>query len=175
MQMTITVTRLVFPLYVTAVLARAGACASGPKAPTQAYQTFEQAVNTVTDNVFGQVKGPAVLSALGKKIVVIDPLIDSASGQQTVATHLAEQKISERVKANFAHLEIIPFEPANLAKAQYLLNGTLTPQTGGEPNRYRLKIALTEIKTSQVVAQANVNIRDAGVDSTPTPYFRDSP
>jgi len=153
------------------------ACAAPPPAKVADDLNFDQGVAAATDNLFAQTqKGllSKVEAVVSKKGVVIDPLIDAASGQQTNATRAAEKKIAERVKAGFTQFDLLPFAPASMAKAQLLLTGTLTRQAG-DPNRYQLNLALTDVKTGLVAAQSSAMIRDAAIDSTPTPYFRDSP
>src|SRR5690606_17629135 len=63
-----------------------------------------------------------------------------------------------------------------LARAQYLLTGTTMrePRAGGRA-AVRIRLALTELKSGNVVAQASAGARDDGLDSTPLPYYRDSP
>ena len=71
-------------------------------------------------------------------------------------------------------------EPASsIGKAQYLLTGTLArlPHAGGRGGRapFHINLALTDMKSGKVVAQASARARDDGQDTTPTPYYRDSP
>jgi hypothetical protein len=40
---------------------------------------------------------------------------------------------------------------------------------------FRISLSLTDIKTGFVVAQSAARIRSEGVDTTPTPFYRDSP
>src|SRR5688572_15197806 len=63
---------------------------------------FEQAVAEATDGLVAQTqKLPAFLAKvetkLGKRAVVLDPMLDSGSGQQTQATKLLEKRVSDRV------------------------------------------------------------------------------
>ena len=60
-----------------------------------------------------------------------------------------------------------------------MLTGTTTrvrnaAQPGGR-TPFRIDLALTELKSGTVVAQASSTARDNGLDTTPTPYYRDSP
>ena len=113
---------------VAAVLA--AACAA-PQATSVGDMPFEQAVAQATDGLVGQVqKGPAFLAKLAKRTVVLDPMLDAATGQQTAATSLLETRVSERLTANADAFEILPFQSANLSKAQYLLTGTMTRVDG---------------------------------------------
>ena len=144
---------------------------------------FEQAATVATDGLISQTqKLPAFLAKveakLVKRSVVVDPMLDGSSGQQTAATRLLEQQVVERVRTNHNQFEILPFQSANLGKAQYLLTGTMTraeSQRGGSRGSFRINLALTDLKTGMVVAQASSRARDEGLDTNPTPYYRDSP
>jgi len=156
------------------------ACAApAPQATNIGEMPFEQAVAQATDGLVGQLqKGPAFLAKLAKRSVVLDPMLDAATGQQTAATALLETRVSERLAAKADVLEILPFQSASLSKAQYLLTGTMTRVEGDGTARKRalqIQIALTDLKTGVVAAQASALARDDGLDHTPLPYYRDSP
>ncbi len=148
---------------------------------------FEQALAQATDGLAAQTqKLPAFLAVVESKIasagiakraVVLDPMLDSASGQQTAATKLLERKVSDRLASRFdGKFEVLPFLSANLNKAQYLLTGTMTRNQGDKGKAtQRINLALTELSSGKVVAQASAVARDEGLDSNPLPYYRDSP
>ena len=143
---------------------------------------FEQAVAQATDGLVAQTqKLPAFLarveSKLGKRGVVLDPMLDAASGQQTNATQLLERRVSERMTAKFENIEILPFQSANLSRAQYLLTGTMTRNlaSGQSKTALQINLALTELKSGQVVAQASAVARDEALDHTPMRVYQDSP
>ena len=163
---------------VAAVLAAACA-APPPQATSIGEMPFEQAVAQATDGLVGQVqKGPAFLAKLAKRTVVLDPMLDAATGQQTAATSLLETRVSERLTAKADVFEILPFQSANLGKAQLLLTGTMTRVEGDGTTRKRalqIQLALTDLKSGTVVAQASALARDEGLDHTPLAYYRDSP
>lgn len=143
---------------------------------------FDQAVTQATDGLAGQTqKLPAFLakveSKLAKRGVVLDPMLDAATGQQTAATVLLENRVTERLTTKFDQFETLPFQSASLARAQYLLTGTMTRIDSGPTKKRALQInlALTELKTGNVVAQASAVAKDEGLDHTPLAYYRDSP
>ena len=74
-----------------------------------------------------------------------------------------------------AQFEVLPFQSANVLKSQYLLTGALQKDGAGSGGMSRLSLALTDLKTKQVVAQATMRIIDTAPDTNPTPYDRDSP
>jgi hypothetical protein len=152
---------------------------AGPQATTTAELPFEEAVASATDGLAGQTqKLPAFLAKLAKRGVVLDPMLDATTGQQTVATALLETRVSERLTRKSDAFEILPFQSANLSKAQYLLTGTMTRVQGDGTTKKRalqINLALTELKSGTVVAQASALARDDGLDHTPLAYYRDSP
>jgi tetratricopeptide (TPR) repeat protein len=172
-----------FPLVAAALFALAG-CAAPPATVVEQELPFEQAVQQATDGLVGQTqKLPALLARVEARVarrgVVVDPMFDASSGQQTAATTLLESRVTARIGERFEGLELLPFLAANLPRAQYLLTGTLTrvdaPAGPRAPRALRIALALTEIRSGTVVAQATALARDSGVDHTPLPYFRDSP
>ena len=162
------------------VLAAAGliGCAAPPAAPPSNVEVpFDQAVMQATDALMAQVLTlPAFAQKLAKRAVVLDPMLDATSGQQTAATQLLEQRVAERLATRADAIEILPFQSANLAKAQYLLTGTLTRALADRPKgSLLLNLAFTDLKSGNVVAQAWALTRDDGMNNTPLPYYADSP
>jgi len=144
---------------------------------------FDQAVAQSSDGLAGQTqKLPAFLAKVESKItkrgVVLDPMLDATTGQQTAATVLLENRVTERLTTKFDQFEILPFQSANLSRAQYLLTGTMTRVEnggGGKKRALRINLALTDLKSGTVVAQASALAKDEGLDHTPLAYYRDSP
>jgi outer membrane protein OmpA-like peptidoglycan-associated protein len=164
------------------VLLLAAGCAAPPQATRLSDELpFEEAVAKATDGLVAQTQTlPAFLakveSKLGKKGVVLDPMLDSATGQQTGATTLLENRVSERMTTKYDQFEVLPFRAANLSRAQYLLTGTMTrASTDRSRGGLLINLALTDLKSGNVVAQASAIARSEGLDSTPLPYYRDSP
>ena len=159
------------------------ACAAPPAAPPPPPPSnqpvpFEQAIATATDalaaqlqparpaNLLAQLQGKSV-----KQAIVLDPSLDAGSGQQTAGTQQMDKLVSERLAGRAEQFEVLPFRAANLARAQLLLTGTLTRLS----QAYRLNLALTDLKTGVVAAQAWSVATDTTVDMSPLPYYRDSP
>ena len=162
----------------------AGCLATAPTQPTVSTNelSFSEAVVVATDGLVGQTqKLPAFLAKMESKIVrknvVVDPMIDAASGQQTQTTQLLERRVGERLAARKeGGFDLLPFKTENLSKVQYLLTGTLTRQPGSATKRpLNINLALVEIKTGQVVAQASALARDDGLNHTPLAIYQDSP
>ena len=143
-------------------------------------RSFEEAVNVATDALVAQLQRAPAASAKtdAKRGVVIDPMIDSSSGQQTASTQALEQRVAERLASGAVPLEVMPFLIANVSKAQYVLTGTMTrtpSSQAGAPHVFQINLALTDLQSGTVVAQASSRARDEGLDMNPTRYYRDSP
>ena len=155
--------------------------ASPPAATSDtAERSFDEAVSVATDGLVAQL--PRLTEAAGKPAasrgVVIDPMVDAVSGQQTAATLLLEQRVADRLRGGSVQLDVVPFQIGNLGQAQYLLTGTMTrveSSQAGAPPVFQINLALTDLKDGMVVAQSSARARDEGVDTNPTPYYRDSP
>jgi hypothetical protein len=157
-----------------------------PPAPTPvpisdtSERSFDEAVNVATDSLVAQLQprpGPPTKTE-AKRGLVIDPMVDGSSGQQTAATLLLEQRVAERLRSSEAQVDVMPFEVPNLSKAQYLLTGTMTRIASSQPGAplvFQINMAVTDLKDGMVVAQASSRARDEGLDTNPTPYYRDSP
>ena len=162
----------------------AGCLATAPTQPTVSTNelSFSEAIVVATDGLVNQTqKLPAFLavveSRITKKSVVVDPMIDVTSAQQTQATLLLERRIGERLAARKeGSFDLLPFKADNLARVQYLLTGTITRLLGVPGKRsLQINLALIEIKTGQVVAQASALARDDGLNHTPLAFYQDSP
>ena len=156
----------------------------GCAAPQQAASTeplaLDQAITAATDALALQTQNlPAFIAKLNERALVIDPMIDSGSGQQTALTRQIEEKVAARLASNYTQLPVLPFQLANLNRSQYVMTGTTTrlqnQRVGAGRAPFQIDLALTEVKTGLVAAQASSRARDDGLDTTPTPYYRDSP
>jgi outer membrane protein OmpA-like peptidoglycan-associated protein len=162
------------------MLGGAGCQSTGPTVISNE-MPFDQAAAAATDGLVAQTqKLPAFLAKVEAKVIkrplMIDPMLDAASGQQTQVTRLLEQRVAERLRTDHVQFEVMPFQAANLARAQYLVTGTLARQAGGAARKpFMINLALVEMSSRTVVAQSSVLARDDGLDTTPTPYYQDSP
>jgi outer membrane protein OmpA-like peptidoglycan-associated protein len=156
-------------------------CASPPVARSfKTEQPFDQAVAEATDSLVMQVQAHKekgqVLFSKPKRNVVLDPMIDAGGAQQTAATQVLQDRVTERLNANAETIRILPFDSANLPNARYLLTGTMKRMSvEGPPGPLQINLALTELASGTVVAQSSAVARDEGLDHTPLPYYRDTP
>jgi outer membrane protein OmpA-like peptidoglycan-associated protein len=153
-----------------------------PPAPTTAELPFDEAVTEATDALVAQTQAreePGFQNRMTgrsrKSSVMLDPMIDAGSGQQTVATQTLQERVSERLAAKES-VEIVAFQRDNFDKANYLLTGTMTRLAIDAPGGpLRIDLALTELASGRVAAQASVFTRAEGLDQTPLRYYRDTP
>ncbi|MDE2371970.1 MAG: OmpA family protein [Burkholderiales bacterium] len=173
------------PALCALILAALAGCGTPQASVSTNELPFDTAVDQATDALVAQTqKLPGFLAKLETKVeakiakrgIVLDPMVDSGSGQQTRATQQLEQRVTERMKANFASLEVLPFRSDNVAKASYLLTGTLTRVGRSASARpLQINLALTDLRSGKVVAQASALAQDRGLDHQPLPYYQDSP
>ncbi|MDM0108853.1 OmpA family protein [Variovorax sp. J22R24] len=151
-----------------------GGCATSFR--SDEVQSFDQAVVKATDALLRHASAapalPAAAAAPGdRRIIVVDPTLDAASGQQTAGTQRLDRAVAAQIAAAFRQFEIVPFKAANLSRAQYLLAGSLSREDAG----VRIQLALVELKGGTIAAQASTLARKDEVDMTPLAYYRDSP
>lgn len=156
------------------------ATAPPPLAPAAApvvVLEFDDAVTRAATSLFGSVK---VGDREQRRLVVIDPLIDGLTGEQSVATRNLEERILALARASYPQFDIQPFTIANLAKNPLLLVGTFTGvnaegKAEGARASYRICLALADLDSRSIVGKGSARARLDGVNTTPLPYFRDSP
>jgi flagellar motor protein MotB len=166
---------------IAAVSFMAGCTPPGP-------QTFEKAAAEATDDLVAQTSQlPPFLAKIestlsqpdtgaARRSVVLDPMLDLITGQQTETTKLLERRVTQRIGLKFPQFEFLPFQPGNLTRARYLMTGTVSRVVSDGPRRQvRISLALIDIKTTLVAAQASALALEENLDATATPYYKDSP
>ncbi|WP_198038283.1 OmpA family protein [Skermanella stibiiresistens] len=155
--------------------------AAAPAAPAPVIPVpFDEAVLKAANSVFSSKTVPAPTAASGRHQVVIDPLVDGMTGSQSTATRRIQSRIVDLVKTQYPQFEIVPFSTAAVAAAPLVLVGTFTPvnaegKTAGTREAYRFCLVLADLKSGKTVAKAVARSKLDGVDTTPTPFFQDSP
>lgn len=147
-------------------LASLSACSSPPV--VQAV-SFDQAATNAANTLVEQLQGVAG-GASDRHAVILDPTLDAESGQQTSATQQLDRIIGNRVM-QARQLDWIPFDAGGLARAQFLVVGSLARASGG----HRINLALLNIQSGIVVAQSSALARLDAADMKPLNYYRDSP
>ena len=121
----------------------------------------------------------AVVGA-GPRELVIDPLIDASTGQQTAGTVETGHKLGALVKSRAPHWTLRPLTRMSLTSQPLLLIGTLTAvNTKGardeNADAFRICLALLDLRTGKVVAKRVDRSTLTTVSAEPTAFYRDSP
>jgi len=149
-----------------------------PPAPPPAIRVtpFDDAVAAAADTLFSQVR----LAPGERKLLVIDPLVDGVSGMQSAATVLMGSRVAGIVRAKYPQFELVPLTASAIEQSPVVLVGTFTVinqknEVLKEREAYRICLALADMKTGKILSKGVARAQLAGVDGTPTAFFRDSP
>jgi outer membrane protein OmpA-like peptidoglycan-associated protein len=114
------------------------------------------------------------------RVLVIDPLIDAATGQQTMGSVQMGRQLAEIVQSQYPMWTVRPLTRDVLTDQPLLLIGTLTAintkKAAAEPaDAFGICLRLVDLRTGKVVARNADRATVDSVNAEPTPYFRDSP
>jgi outer membrane protein OmpA-like peptidoglycan-associated protein len=115
-----------------------------------------------------------------RQVVVIDPLVNGVTGEQSMATQQIQDRIVALAKANYPQFDVQPFTAAAVAKGPNVMVGTFTPvnaqgQTAGTREAYRFCLVMVNLTAGKTIAKGVARARPDGINSTPIGFFRDSP
>jgi outer membrane protein OmpA-like peptidoglycan-associated protein len=143
-----------------------GACVrSGRPAPDADLGKAAQAVAFDLTQQIGPAKP-------GTRPLVIDPLLDTRSGQQTEACERVQQALTAAIAETMKNATLVSFNAEEASRTRFVLTGSLTRL---EAERYRMSVALSDRNSGLVIAQAAAAFRQAGLSDAPTRFYRDSP
>ncbi|MBC7800685.1 MAG: OmpA family protein [Gemmatimonadaceae bacterium] len=177
--------RMAAGLWLAVVLGVAGCArpqvAVAPPPPPREALAFDDAVDGLAIALLGRAQ--VDLAEGGGRVLVIDPLIDRATGNQAAATRSMERRIGAVVRTRFDRVKVAPFTTDSLEDRPLVLVGSITPVPGPgiipattQPTEtYRIWAAIADLRTNRIVSHETAWVRADGVDMTPTPFFRDSP
>lgn len=151
------------------------ATATAPPLPP-APVPFDQAVLNAANSVFAA----ASQAGPNQRLVVIDPLVNGVTGEQSVATQQIQSQLIALAKARYPQLSVQPFTSDTVAKNPYVLVGTFTPvnaqnQPAGDREAFRFCLVMADLSTGKAIAKSVTRALPDAVNATPTPFFRDSP
>ena len=150
-----------------------------PKPPREA-QSLDAAVLSLADAVLAR----AEIGRGGPHDLVIDPLIDRASGTETTTTRAMSRRIAGVVQDRHPAFRVQPFTLAALEQKPLVLlgaitgvveAGSLTNSTDKTPAAYRIWAVLADLASGRVVAHETAWAQWQGVDATPTAFYQASP
>jgi len=136
---------------------------------------LDQAVLTAGDAVFS-----AAVTAVGPRTVVIDPLVNGVTGEQSASTKALATRLTELARQRYPQMRVEPFTPAAVSAAPLVMVGTFTPvdahnQAVGPRDQYRFCLVLADLAAGKIVAKRAVFATPDGIDGTPTRAFADAP
>ena len=138
---------------------------------------FDDALLRAANDLFSK----ATLPAGTEKIeLVIDPLIDGASGAQSTATRLMQERIVDLIKKSYPRFVVRPFSSETLSRAPVVLVGTFTAinnagATDGTRDAYRICLALADLRSKSILSKGVARAKPEAINVEPTPAFADSP
>jgi Outer membrane protein and related peptidoglycan-associated (lipo)proteins len=152
-----------------------------PPAPVPVAIPFDEAILKAANDLFSKMPLPSAEPGLaGKRVVVIDPLVDGVTGVQSNVTHSIEARIVELVRTSYPQFEIQPFSAASVTQAPLVLIGTFAGvNTQGQviapPEAFRIWLTVADLQTGKIVSKGRTHAKREGVDVRPTAYFQESP
>jgi hypothetical protein len=150
-------------------------------APAPPAQPFDEAVVQAADKLFAAAAADTAGSAPEtRRALVIDPLIDEATGFRSAATRSMQSQIVDLARTKYPQFEIQEFTTEALAQKPLALLGSLAGLPGDAagsetPEAYRIWLVLADLRTGRIVAKSAAHARSDGVDLTPAAFDRDSP
>ncbi|MEH2487361.1 OmpA family protein [Bradyrhizobium sp. AZCC 2230] len=138
---------------------------------------FDDALLRAANDLFSKATVPA---GADKAELVIDPLIDAATGAQSAATRLMQERIKDLVAKSYPRFAVLPFSSEALSRAPVVLIGTFTAiNNAGAPDgvrdAYRICLALADLRSKSIVSKGVARAKPDGVKADPTPAFADAP
>ena len=114
------------------------------------------------------------------RVLLLDPLIDASTGQQTLSSAEMGRMLAAAAKAAHPYWTLKEFTRDNLANSPLLLIGTLTAISTTDnaavpADAFRVCLRMVDLKTGKVVARSVERATVDSVNAEPLPVFRDSP
>jgi hypothetical protein len=114
--------------------------------------------------------------------LVIDPIIDRATGQETSATRIIGRRMAELIAERHPQFEVKPFTESVMAENPFLLLGSMTPSKLGDTqpaaetaDTYRIWAVLVDWERGMVLSHPTAWVKASDVDATPTEFYKQSP
>jgi flagellar motor protein MotB len=116
----------------------------------------------------------------GPRELIIDPLIDASTGQQTASTVQMGQQMTALIKTRVPQWNVKQLSRASLSNRPLLLIGTLTAINtknlkDENADAFRVCLVLIDLRTGKLIAKRVDRATASTVHAEPTPFYRDSP
>ena len=146
-----------------------------PPLPTPA--PFAEAVGRAAEKLLQDAQGQV---GVGPRELVIDPLIDSSTGQQTAGTVQMGQQLAGLIHSRVPAWNVRPLSRNSLAQRPLLLIGTLTAvnvagSKTAAADAFRICLVLIDLRTGKLIAKRVDRATGGSVDAEPTAFYRESP
>lgn len=143
-------------------------------------QPFDEAVVQAADKLFSSAASAAGSTPGAPQALVIDPLIDEATGFRSAATRSMQSQIVDLARAKYPQFEVQELTKETLAQKPLALLGSLAglPADGtsaGTPEVYRIWLVLADLRSGRIVAKGAARATSEGIDLTPAVFDRESP
>jgi outer membrane protein OmpA-like peptidoglycan-associated protein len=115
-----------------------------------------------------------------RQVVVIDPLVNGVTGEQSAATRQIQESIIGLANERYPQFDVQPFSAVTVSKGPNVMVGTFTPvnaqgQTAGTREAFRFCLVMVDLHAGKTIAKGVARARADGVDPTPIAFFQDSP
>jgi outer membrane protein OmpA-like peptidoglycan-associated protein len=116
----------------------------------------------------------------GPRELIIDPLIDASTGQQTASTVAMGQQMTALIKTRVPQWNVRQLSRASLSGRPLLFIGTLTAintknAKDESADAFRICLVLLDLRTGKLIAKRVDRATAATVNAEPTAFYRDSP
>lgn len=150
-----------------------------PPPPPQHAQPLEPAVLSLAEALLTRAQVPPG----PPRPLVIDPLIDRATGTETATTRAMSRQIASLVRDRHPNYQLRPFGIATLAERPLVLLGAISgveapgslKNTASPPGAYRIWAVLADLSTGLIVGHETAWVQPDAVDGTPSAFDADSP
>lgn len=139
---------------------------------------LDAAVQRAAERLFNDAH---VLLGDAARDVVIDPLIDARTGQQTQASSATGAQLAKLLAEKHPHWTVRPLTRQALGRSPLLLLGSLTPVdlnpvdgAAGAVDAYQLWLTLADLRSGKVIAKRLDRAVPASVNAEPTRFSRDA-
>ncbi len=152
------------------------ACTAKKTMPQQ-LTPFNQAVQSLTHELFVQLKNARGMLATTPPVIMLNPFIDGDSGNIVAVSQEIEQHIHTEKAKNFSQLTLKSMTRENLLNSYYLMSGVINIEPYGHSaeKHYHLYASILDIKKGEIVASSNIWVQETNLDFTPSALYKDSP
>ncbi len=143
----------------------------------QTYLEFNEAISQLSSGLMTKLQQRKD-SLNGVTTIIFNPFIDIGNGQVLQVSQDIETKFFEVVRKNFKQFKISRITLANLADAQYILNGFIkyeASKTQKAIKRYQVSASIVDLTTKTIVTKGTYWVASKKLNYQPLPSYEDNP